>query len=274
MTNAAVSVPAQQAQQTQQQTEQAPAPQKDLSSQISLLARKEKAAVQKQREVQAKEAELMQRLQQFERERKEYEEERGLYKSDPWKYLEKVGHKKDDLYKTLTNEYLNDGKVTPEEVAKTLREELAAVRNEFSEYRKSQEEAKSKEQEQAIDGHINAFKEDLKTFVDSQKDKFKLTSLFDRDAELIYDVIEENFEKTQEVMSHEKAADLVEKYFIQLVEQANKALGISKRDEPHDPKEAREQVKTLTNQINSSAPSMLPAKTENDRLKRALAALG
>lgn len=178
-------------------------------------------------------------------------------------------------YQDLTNMVLNGEKVTPEIQVKSIEEQMKTWMKQQEEAAKLKEQQETERLTKEHELTIQNFKEEVKEFVSTRSDEYEFINLYDQQ-ELIYATIEEHFNNTQKVMSIKESADLVEKY---LLDQANKALKTKKlasmlKPQAEEKKDApREPSKTLNNTMTSSVPSMLPAKTENDRLKRALAAL-
>lgn len=248
-----------------------------MSSKLSLLARKERAIVQKQQENQRK-------FQEWEKEKKELLEKLSsretsdkLWDSDPLKALEARGLD----YQKLTEKMLTGDDLTPKDLEKKMEERLKSYEQKLEEEKKAREKEKEDyktAQEKAI---IDNFKADLKTHLSSKADTFKLASLYDEDAELAFDVIDAYYRENNEVLEVEDALAKADKYFMDLFEKGAAKLGYKKVDETVDPKTGSKlpEIKkptqtTLTNAMNTTmSVSTLPAKTEEDRVKRALAAL-
>lgn len=244
-----------------------PKPINDAARNFAILARKEKATVMKQRELQQKEIEYQSKLAAIEAKEKEYLAKEALWKENPLEALKTYGH----TYQTVTERMLAGDEPTPNMILQRL-EQLQNQNKELEAKMLEREQQKATQEEQMV---IDGFKEDLKEFVASNESKYKLVSLFDPDAELIYDTIDEFYNMNGKILTHEEAASAVNSYFKKLVDQANGALTPPKPQQAQKTEENtfRQQSKTLTNQLQSSVPSVLPAKQESDRLKRALAAL-
>ena len=95
---------------------------------------------------------------------------------------------------------------------------------------------------------------------------------------MVISTIEAHFEKTQQILDTDTAAELVEKHLEGEVKKLATASKFKDKfkldDEKKESTERRDSV-TLNSQMSaSSVPSSLPAQTEADRIKRALAALG
>ena len=224
--------------------------------------------------------------------KKEYEDWKAtkeLAKKNPKAYLEKAGL----TYEELTEFLLNDQKPTADSEVKSVREELEKFKQEQAERLKLQEENELKLQQQAVEKTIADFKATISEMVSKDQEKYELINIFEQQ-DMIYDTISEHYAlevKKQEedpsykpkMLSKEEAADMVEKYLEdEQIARSSKSKKLQaklnfqeKKDEPKKDDYQGWSSKTINNeQAISSAPSMLTPKTENDRLKRALAALG
>jgi hypothetical protein len=254
---------------------------------LALVAKKEKAIFQKQREMTQKAAAWEKEKAEYSSKVKAYEEREGRWKSDPLKYFEESGN----TYQSVTEKVLNGGELTPKDVQSKLQKELddlkAQLAGEKSEAQKrNEEQAKQSEAKTIAD-----YKGTLQGFVSENKGTLKLTGLFDPQADLLYDTIETHYDQTCEkdedgnilkpgkILNNKEATELVEKYLVKQVHLACKALGIPLPAEG-EPTEAQATDKsampsgtrTLNNSMTSGT-SLVSAKTDADRTKRALAAM-
>jgi len=256
-----------------------PKPQEDLSAKFAALAKKERIARQQQQRVKQLEAQIAERERQIAERERLWEEE---FKKSPLDAIKKRGYS----YEDMTKAALNDGKFEPATEIKEVRSEIERLRQEQAEkekkYLEQQKEAQAKAEQQAVE----SFKTSIKSHVETNKDKFELTALYEAE-ELVFQTVEEHYLRTQKlgepkIMSLDEACDLVEKY---LEEELDRTATKSKKfqskyqamkaKQEADAKASRSST-TLTNNLTPSiaAPSLLPPKTEEDRIKRALAALG
>lgn len=261
------------------ETPAATAPANDLiSPKFSILAKKEQAIVRQQQE-------LKQQREQWEKEKQEilgklkgYEEKDGISKQGAIKLLQAYGYS----YEDATKEVMSEGGAEIAAMDRKYNEKLTELEKKIEADKKAQEEAAAKRQEEEQKQIIENFKGELRGFVEQKKDNFKLVALFDKEAELVYDTIDTYFQQHNKILSNQEATDLVEKYFKKMVEEANAALTPAqqaagekaleeKRSEPQF--STNKTGKTLTNELQMTTPTTLPAKTENDRMRRALAAL-
>lgn len=255
-----------------------PKKEEPLSSRFAALARKEKAALKRSQETKQREAEISAREAKL----KELEDSYTLGKQNPIEALKRLGWS----YEDITNHILNDQKPTPEREIKSVRDEMAQWRKEQAEKEEKakldQEDRQKSQYKQAIED----FKVEMNDFIETNSEAYELINLHEQQ-ELVYATIEEHYSESMKsgkpkILSNKEACDLVEKY---LEEQLDKLAQTKKfkskfqqAQEPQatkdDSKGTQAMTKTLSNtMVSSSSPSLLPAKTEQERLQRALAAL-
>lgn len=241
------------------------------AAKFAALVRRERANRELQKQIQQKEQLLRQKEQEIlEREQRWNSE----FKESPLEALRRRGIE----YKDLTEAALNDGKFQPDIAIKEVKTELQRLREEQAEREKKILEQQKQAQEAAAQEAIDAFRERIETHVSSNSEKYELTKLYDA-SDLVFQTVEKHFEETKKLMTLDEACDLVEQYLESELERTTKeskkfqSKYLNKAKE--EPKPTTKSTTTLSNSIpSSSAPSLLPAATENDRIKRALAALG
>ncbi len=180
-------------------------------------------------------------------------------------------------YDDLVSYKMNDNRPTADMEVKTVRSELEEFKKSFMQEKEAfqkQQQDNARQQAETITAN---FKSEIKDTVSGDLDKYELINLNlepEEAADLIYSTIEQHYQKTKRVLQVAEAAELVEKHF---EDRAGKLFTAKKLASKFNPqptaKPAPTSSKTLSNSISSSASSMLPAKTENDRMARALAAL-
>lgn len=252
------------------------APKESAAQRFAFLAKKE-SALQKQRaEIKsAKEAMDAQRAE-IEKMRQEIEavkSKRGSYRTNPLSLLEENGL----TYKELTDYILNNNTVSTESQIKAIQDRL-----DETEKRREQEklEAQKRAEEQAKEREaqvIQEFRSEISSFIKAKAETFELTALYDG-SDLVYDTVEEYFNKTGKVLSIPEAVELVEKYFESQVEKAAKTKKLSSKlaapSKPQDDTRQPAPTRTLSNtKYTSSTPSLVSPKVESDRMARAMAAL-
>lgn len=239
------------------------------SPRLLAIAQKERANLQRRMELKRYDAQLRQREAQVH----QYEQLKSQAKLNPLKTIEALGIN----YTDLTNFVLNNGKPTPEL-------EIGAVKSELEQMKQAQiqreQQARSQAKqraEQEVKEVIDDYRQSVNTFVTSNPNDYKLINKFDAQ-DMIVSTTHEYFERTKragnpKILSNKEAADLVEQYLRDQVTEGHSLLQ-PPQAQPEQGEAQRTQSKTLNNQMLSSAPSLLPSATENDRLKRALARLG
>lgn len=253
-------------------------PKENVSERFAFLAKKEAGIVRQRQELKSQLAALEAQKAELEKLRSEvdgFKSRRGSYKSNPLSLLEDHGM----TYKELTDYILNNNTVTPESQIKSLQDKIEQVEKQRL---LDLEDAKRRELEQQKNHEtqvIADFKNEINRFIKAKSETFELTALYDS-GDLVYDTVEEYFNKTNKVLSIPEACELVEKYLEQQVEKTLKTKKISTKlsskpvqptiDKP-SPSAPR---RTLSNtEYTSSTPSVVSPKVDNDRMARALAAL-
>lgn len=243
------------------------------SSRLNAIAKRDKAALMRMRAAQAKEVELVQR----EKRAQELEAKYSKKPANPIEALMAAGFS----YKDATDFVLNGERISPEL-------EVKKVRADLDEYKKSVQDQQREADERALQTAreqesqaVENFKEQINEFVDTNAGDYELITLHDAQ-DLVFQTINEHFERTKaqgkpKIMSTKEAADLVEQHLFEKIEESvNKAKRFKSKFAavPEEKKEGiPKQSQTLSNSMTSSAASTLPARTEQDRIKRALAAL-
>lgn len=245
-----------------------------LSPRFAALARKEKEARKALAEAKKKEQELTEREARL----KKFEET-----NDPLELLKLKNYS----YQDVTNRILNDGKASPEEELRTMKQQMADwMKSQEEAKQKSEDEMKSKSQAE-LEETISEFKVQIGEFIDANAETYELIHLHDQ-APIVYDTIAQHWDREQaryeqdpsgprpKVLSIKEACELVEKF---LEDQVEKTLKTKKMQSRLAPKPAEEkkpsdtQTKTLTNDMSSGMTSKVSAKTDSERMARALAAL-
>lgn len=244
--------------------------QERLSPRFAALAKREKAIQREQQAAKAREAQLLERETLI----KQKEDWVTNAKMDPLKALEALGL----TYQEVTDFILNGNKPSPEN-------EIQAVRKEINAWKKQQEDAAKKAQEEAqlrakaeVEEKISKFKEGLNEFIGKNPEKYELIHLNDA-SDLVYDTIERHWNDTGKILKMDEACDMVEDFFDKdQVEKLLKAKKIQAKLNPVVKKDDTKEVKktvTLSNDLSGAGmPNAMSAKTEQERIQRALAALG
>lgn len=243
-----------------------------ISSRFAALSRKERSIVQKQQDIAEREKRLAEREAQLAAQDQEWER-------DPYSAAQKRGLS----YEKWTDRVLNEGKPTPADAASQ------AAKAEIEKFRKQQaqdaekaaKEAKERSEAEAAQV-IEEYKQEIGEFVKTNAEKFELITLHKTEG-LVYDTINAYFDQTKKILSIEEACNLVEAHLEEQVLASVKTKKLQAKVTPQpakseeapksDPSPASSSSPTLNSQMSSSTPSYLPAATEEERIKRAMAAL-
>ena len=198
----------------------------------------------------------------------DYETAKKLAKTNPEEFLKKY----DLTYEDLTQFYINGRpKVDPK---------VLEIEEELQKVKKERDEERTKLQEETRQAAISKFKTEQTSVVKSGGARFELintTGAYD----LVYDVTREYFETNKDengvgkILSHEEAADMVEKYLEQEVEKFLKADKIKNKFVKTDAKTEtsakieQPESKTLTNSMTSSANVQSKPLSREESIERA-----
>jgi len=241
----------------------------DFSRKFAALSRREK-------EIRAKESEYEQRIAELEQRfaSKEPKSEPEIpfdvrLRQNPLKALESVGLS----YDKLTELALNDGNLTPDMQMKLMREELESdYKSKFDDLENRLSEKEKNDEERRYDEIQMNFKDEIESFVDSNKENFELIDANEA-TDVVYDVIEEHYNETGKVLGIEEAASAVESY---LEDEAEKLLKLSKvrskfnaRNDEQEPQ--RQSQVTLSNAHSAQANERVDRKLSEEDSKREMA---
>ena len=193
-----------------------------FASKFAALSRKEKALRDKEAEYESKFEEMERLLAEYESKAKEPEVDwEQLFRRDPLRALEEAGMG----YDKLTELALNDGKLTPEMQLAAMREEIEGdYQRRFEELENKLAEKEKAEEEAYYNSVQENFQEEIGNFVAQNQEKYELIEASQAN-DLVFDVIEEHYNETGNVLNIEEAADAVESY---LEEEAHKFMKLKK----------------------------------------------
>ncbi len=258
----------------------------DATERFGALARREQQALRERQSLAADKQKLVAEQASFSAQKAKYEEEDALWKVNPAQVLEKrLG---DKWYDVLTQIQLNEGRPTPDMVAKST------VTKELEEFKKSQELERQAEREEAqkaerakFEQTLAEFRQEVQDFVKApeNQEKYELVNLHEA-TEVVLATIEEHFQRTKkagkpQIMSITQACDLVEKYLEDQVEKSTKTKKFSARVSPSpapntgaktEAKSPNEPVppRTINHNLTSSAHGARPL-SRDERIARARA---
>ena len=234
-----------------------------FSRRFAQLAREQKKLRQERDEMKRVQQELDARKSTV----SSFDDLQRLARDNPYEVMQKLGLD----YEALSRQVLQDGEITPEQKMagemKRLRDEIDAMKAERAELVK-QEEAKK------YQDTYGRFVDEIKTFVDNTKefDFVKANNAY----HVVAEVMQEHYNSTQDVMSYDEAAKMVENYYeaeaekylaVPKLEQRLKERYAPAKTEPvagqaQEEAQASEKTpsKTLTNAQVQRAPGDKPAK--------------
>lgn len=240
-----------------------PASPEPVAAKFGALAKREKELVQREKKLKDDAAALELRLASA----TSAEDLLKLAKEKPTEFFKRTGL----TYQELTNAVLReDEPPTADDRVAKLEARLEAeskARAEAEEKAKTDAEARDK---QANEHLISQFKATIETELKAAGETFELVNA-EGAYDLVFDLIEEHYRRTEKVLPTEKAAELAENY---LFEQATKKYGSSKKlaglfKPPPPPIAAPSPVaakKPAPSLTSKSAPAPASAPPEKGRL--------
>ena len=182
---------------------------KPTSGKLLELARKEAEFVRKEVARKEEVAKLQEQLKGYEEEITYYRGAKEHYRSNPEALLQKLGITYDELTEAVID-YYDKQTSAPAPDAESIRKEIEA------QFRKQEEAAKA----QAAEAAVVAFVGDITQFVEGNGEKFPhLTQLYgplgqsSTPEELLFSIVENYYNETNEMLSIEAAATAAEEHF-------------------------------------------------------------
>lgn len=254
-----------------------PPPQRPQQRSFDLIAKKERQVLaEKQRLASERQAlaEQIKQLEEWKAQRQREEEESKTYQTNPEKLLAKYGWD----YNKLAEFKLNDNEPTPQMLIKQQQDRISELEARWQNEKRQEQEAQQKAQ-QAYEAQVVAdFKDQIDVFVSSKADTYEYIKI-NEGQNLVYQTVEEYYNKTGQIMPIKKACDLVEQYLSNIVE--DKLLKSKKLQQkigyrvPTTSEPSPKSPRTLSNTITTTSappPGMSP-RNEADRMARAMAKL-
>lgn len=256
-----------------------------VSPKLQVLFKRERAAIEREKAAKAAELEVENRGKTLaEREAKVAEFE-ALKSKDPLKALAMLGM----TYEELTQVALADGNVPPELEIKKVKAELDEFKNSQIEALQRQAEEEKTRAENKQREALTSFQGDISKYISENTDRYELIT-FEGKQDLVYDVIEEHFERTKdpetgigEILKTDQAADKVEAWLEKrelerlnlkkvnfLAQSRNKKVPVS--FEAKQKPTPSQTPKTLNNNL-SATPSSPRSRTltDDERIAKAIA---
>jgi hypothetical protein len=227
-----------------------------FSRRFAQLAREQKKLRQERDEMKRVQQELDARKNTV----SSYDDLQKLARENPYEVMQKLGLD----YEALSRQVLQDGEITPEQKMagemKRLRDEIDAMKAERAELVK-QEEAKK------YQDTYGRFVDEIKSFVDNTNefDFVKANNAY----HVVAEVMQEHYNSTQDVMSYDDAAKMVEDYY---EAEAEKYLAVPKLEQRLKERYAPAKTEPVAGQAKEEAQASekTPPKTlTNTQVQRA-----
>ena len=227
-----------------------------FSRRFAQLAREQKKLRQERDEMKRVQQELDARKSTV----SSFDDLQRLARENPYEVMQKLGLD----YEALSRQVLQDGEITPEQKMagemKRLRDEIDSMKAERAELVK-QEEAKK------YQDTYGRFVDEIKTFVDNTNefDFVKANNAY----HVVAEVMQEHYNSTQDVMSYDEAAKMVENYY---EAEAEKYLAVPKLEQRLKERYAPAKTEPVAGQAEEEAQASekRPPKTlTNTQVQRA-----
>jgi hypothetical protein len=171
-----------------------PEPDQKVSGKLQVLIQRERAASERERVAKAKEAEIAQREARL----AEFEAARGNV-DQALKYLGLS-------YEDITKAKLADGQLPPEVGIRKLEEKVEGVQKRIEEKLRAEEERRKQTEQRQLEQRMENFKGEISTYLEQNANRYEFIK-FEGNEDLVFDVIEENYNRTLKA-EIEKAAGL------------------------------------------------------------------
>lgn len=239
------------------QEEAKPEPEEDprFAKQFQALARKERQLTERANQIKQAE-QLFAKVQQYEK----------LLKTNPMKALE--------MFDVNLDHVLQDALGRPaEEKPDPYESRLKVLEDEVNAYKDAAKKHAEQQRQRANEEWALNEQKQIKELIDADAtDKFELIKAHG-EQDLVWDTIVEHYRQHQQMLSHEQAANIVEKY---LFDRDQKALTAKKLQKKTVAKKAenKPESQTLTNDMRNSPPGTTQAiLSEKERLEKAASLL-
>lgn len=250
------------------------------SAKFAALAKKETAIVKRDQELRAKEGTITEREAKLAAREAKIKQSESLWETD---VLAAIKERTGMDYNAITEAYLSGQTGMPQETdpvklaKKTIddfKKEQADERAQREEQAKSAQVASEAKQKADLEAAWEAYNQEVNEYIDTNKDTYELISLYEQQ-KLIPETVDEFFKQNKRVLSVKEAADMVESYLEGEAKKAmsSKKLGGTKVASKENEEPRIQTTKTLNNNMQPTSASVLPAKSESDRIRRAMSAL-
>lgn len=200
------------------------------------------ALTQKEKFLTDKEKEYKQKDIQY----KALETELKSIKGNPANAIKMLEKEFGITFESMLDHFLTNGKLTPEQ-------EIAQIKKEREEERQLQARQAEESNTKAMENNLNTFKADLKTFIDGNNEAYELIQANEA-YDLVFNVIDQDYRKSGQIMKTEDAAKLVEDYLLEKAKKLMQAKKLSKTEIEAESKgeievKEKEEVRAKRNQV-------------------------
>lgn len=242
-----------------------------IASRFAALSKREKQILERERAMQDRQRQLEMQAQRYQ----QLEHIVQNAKANPIAVLEQLGLS----YEQITDYILQD----PEATKPVAEKKLEEIERKIKAYEEAQLHAQRQAEQAYIDNTVKNFKNQIVSTVQSNPEKFELVAL-NNAYDTVFDVVEQYFNSTGELLTVEAAAQMVEEYLTNEAEErilkAKKFQSkFSSKAEPSveaknaDAKASASKTLTNTKVTSSTQPKEEKPKSNDDSLKRAAALL-
>lgn len=235
----------------------------------AIETKKEERISPKLARAKAEEAKAKKLLEQAEARFKAAEEKEkklSRLKEAPLEILQELGTSFEDV----ANAVLKSGE--PESEQQKAIRVAEEARQEVERLRREREEEIERIQNLQLQRAVEDFRFKISDTIKKNAEKFELVAAYEAD-NLVYDIVQEYFNKHNEILDPEKAAELAENFLEQRVERLVKTKKIQSRFKPQQEQENSVTLKNSDQSFSAPVKSNSAPMTREERLKRALARL-
>lgn len=238
-------------------------PQDDLARRAQALMKQEGENVRRHQELRKQEKEFATAKQAAQ----DLESLRALAAENPLALIERFGVKLDDVKARIAEAENTD----PNAV---LRRRVEAMEKQRAD---EAEQAKKSAEQRQVEENVARHKREIASFVGQNAEKFELVAAFgDEAVDMVQQTVIRHLQRTQELLSPEQAAGLVEEYLEKnRVEPALKTKKVTGRFKPAETPKPATPGRTLDNGMTSTptvqdGQGMRPGETSEDYFERLL----
>jgi hypothetical protein len=248
-------------------------PDNDLSRRLAIIAKKEKALMQKQQEHQQKMKDLEEKYSKL----SQWEELDKLAQENPSEFFKKKGLSFEQIQQKML-ESMPDDEIDP--IQKQLKELQSKLAQKDDEYKKLLDERfsqeKDSEKQKQIEEQSKHYAQELNSFIETNKEEFDLVNTFGASQE-VFNVVKEVYLRTAEkgqpkLLDMKEACALYEKKLEEQVKtllQSNKVKKLLGTYEEENPLSQVLGQFTIDDTFTATSANSPELKTEAERVKAA-----